>query len=33
VGEYDFEAREAARFSAHDELSGGFERLVGYLFI
>jgi len=31
VGKYDFEAREAARFSAYYELSGGFERLVGYL--
>jgi hypothetical protein len=31
VGKYDFEAREAARFSAYDELGRGFERLVGYL--
>ena len=31
VGQYDFEAREAARLSAHDELCRGFERLVGYL--
>jgi hypothetical protein len=31
VSEYDIEARETPRLSAYYELSGGFERLVGYL--
>ena len=33
VGKHDLEAREAARLCAHDELGGGFERLVGHLLV